>query len=151
VRWGGALFFAALCGGLFGQNVPDIVWRKSLLFDTTPSEGEPLPVSTMNLAAHKGWLFAGMGTDFEENAYSGHSASVYARPNAHAEWRLDADFGPGTARVGAMFSVCLRHCPDGKPIPEGPVERLVVGTIKMRRAGEPSPLQVWVRDDQTGK
>ena len=149
--WLGGALFAALCGGLFGQNAPDIVWRKSLVFDPTASEGQPLPVCTMNLAAHKGRLFAGMGADFEQDAHSSYSALVYMRPSAQAEWRLDADFGPGSARVGAMLSVRLRHGPDGKPIPGGPVERLVAGTVNMRRIGEPSPLRVWVRNDQTGK
>jgi hypothetical protein len=142
---------AALCGGLFGQNAPDVVWKKSLVFEPIASVGGPLPVNTMNLAAHQGRLYAGMAAAFERGGYSGHSASVYMKENAKAGWRLDADFGPGTERVGAMLSVRLRHGPNGKPIPGGPVEALVAGVIKLRRAGEPSPLRVWVKNDQTGK
>ena len=110
-----------------------------------------MPVNTMNLIAHKGRLFAGMAAAFEQGGYSGHSASIYVKENAKEEWKLDADFGPGTERVGAMLSVRLRHGPEGKPIPGAPVEALVAGVRKLRRAGEPSPLRVWIKNDQTGK
>ena len=145
------MFFAGLCGALFGQNAPDAVWRKSLVFEPTATVGGPLPVNTMNLAAHQGRLYAGMAAAFERGAYSGHSASVYMKANRTAEWRLDANFGPGTERVGAMLSVRLLNGLDGKPIHGGQVEMLVAGVTKLRRTGEPSPLRIWIRNDQTGK
>ncbi len=145
------MFFAGLCGALFGQNAPDAVWRKSLVFDPSATVGGPLPVNTMNLAAHQGRLYAGMAAAFERGGYSGHSASVYMKANRTAEWRLDANFGPGTERVGAMLSVRLLNGLDGKPIHGGPVEVLVAGVTKLRRTGEPSPLRIWIRNDQTGK
>jgi acetyl esterase/lipase len=121
-----------------------IEWKPSLTF----SGGSPQPINAMNLTAHRGLMFCGMATSFERGRYSKASSYVYVKRSADKPWELDADFGPGTSRVGAMGSVRFVNDAAGQPIPGGPVDLLVAFTLQTGDGA--SPLQARVRDDANG-
>lgn len=125
-------------------------WTPSLTFPREATDERPLPVNAMNLTAHKGMMFCGMATSFERDRYSRSSSYVYVKRAADKPWELDADFGPGTSRVGIMCSARFERGSDGAPIKGGPVEMLVAFTLRMARDGE-SALQARIRDDQAGR
>jgi arylformamidase len=126
-------------------------WEPSLSFDAEATKEGPLPVNAMQLVTHRGMLFCGMATSFERDRHSGASSYIYAKTSAAAPWKLEADFGPGTSRIGQMFSARFEHDEHGKPIPGGPQDILLAFTMNQgRRTGE-NPLQMRVRDDATGQ
>jgi acetyl esterase/lipase len=129
---------------------PEWQWTPSLTFPHEATDGRPLPIIAMNLTAHKGMMFSGMATSFERDRYSRASSYVYVKRAADKPWELDADFGPGTSRVGIMCSARFERGSDGTPIKGGPVEILVAFTLRMARDGE-SVLQARIRDDQAGR
>lgn len=130
----------------------DFVWQPSLTFDPDGTTKGPLPVNAMQLVTHRGMLFCGMATSFERGRHSRGSSYIYSKASADAPWKLEADFGPGTSRIGQMFSARFEHDEHGKSIAGGPQEVLVAFTMSLaRRGGEPTPLQMRVRDDTTGK
>jgi acetyl esterase/lipase len=132
-------------------RMPELHWQPSLTFDAEKTQEGPLPVNAMQLVAHRGMLFCGMATSFERERYSGASSYIYSKASSDAPWRLEADFGPGTSRIGQMFSARFEHDAQGKPIPGGPQDILVAFTMNQgRRAGD-KPLQMRVRDDTTGQ
>jgi acetyl esterase/lipase len=122
-------------------------WQKSLTFD--PEHGAVRPVNAMNLASHKGKLYCGMATSMEKDLFSGKSSYVYVKESADSKWIMDADFGPGTSRVGAMESIQFEFDAQGRKIPVGPVDVLVAFTLRLGR-GEDT-LQARIRDDDSGK
>lgn len=122
-------------------------WERSLIFDPAAS-GQPLPISITQIVAHRGRLYAGSSTDGETGNYSQRSSYIFVKKSADSPWVLDADFGPYTEQVNFLLSARLENGPDGKPIPEGPVEILIAGTNQLRQAGR-SPARLRVRDDQT--
>ena len=127
-------------------------WQPSLAFDAGKADGGPLPVNAMQLVTHRGMLFCGMATSFERDRYSGGSSYIYSKASADAPWKLEADFGPGTSRIGQMLSARFEHDERGKPIPGGPQDVLVAFTLSLaRRGGGSTPLQMRVRDDATGQ
>ena len=122
-------------------------WERSLTFD--PDHGPVRPVNAMNLAAHKGKLYCGMATSMEKDRFSGKRSYVFVRESTEGDWKLDADFGPRTSRVGAMSSVRFEFNMKGERIPDGPVEVLVAFTLQLGQ--EESALQARILDDSTGK
>ena len=77
---------------------------------------------------------------------------LFRSASTEAPWKLEADFGPGTSRIGQMFSARFVNDEQGKPIPGGPQGILVAFTMSLaRRGGEVTPLQMRVRDDATGR
>lgn len=104
----------------------------------------------MNLAEHKGILFCGMATSFERDRHSRSSSYIYAKKSSDSPWELEADFGPRTSRVGALYSARFVNDASGKPIPDGPVDVLVAFTMKLEGAGQ-SSLQARIRNDDTDK
>lgn len=127
-------------------------WQPSLTFDAGKTKQGPLPVNAMQLVTHRGMLFCGMATSFERDGYSAQSSYVYSKASADAPWKLEADFGPGTSRIGQMFSARFVNDEHGKPIASGPQEVLVAFTMSLARGmREPGPLPMRVRDDATGR
>ncbi len=127
-------------------------WEPSLTFDAETMKEGPLPVNAMQLVTHRGTLFCGMATSFERDRHSRSSSYIYSKSSSREPWKLEADFGPGTSRIGDMLSVRFEHDAAGKPIPGGPQDVLVAFTMSLTRRGvDPAPLQVRVRDDATGK
>jgi hypothetical protein len=105
----------------------------------------------MQLVTHRGMLFCGMATFFERDRHSRSSSYIYSKTAADAPWKLEADFGPGTSRIGQMFSARFEHDEQGRPIPGGPQVVLVAFTMNLaRRGSNPAPLRMRVRDDATG-
>ncbi len=130
----------------------NVAWQPSLTFDAEKTKEGPLPVNAMQLVTHRGMLFCGMATSFERDRHSGGSSYIYSKASTEAPWKLEADFGPGTSRIGQMFSARFVNDEHGKPIPGGPQEVLVAFTMSLaRRGGEATPLQMRVRDDATGQ
>jgi len=126
-------------------------WQPSLTFDAETTKEGPLPVNAMQLVTHRGMLFCGMATSFERNRYSRGSSYIYSKASPDAPWELEADFGPGSSRIGQMFSARFVNDEHGNPIPGGPQELLVAFTMSLaRRGGDPTPLQMRVRDDTSG-
>jgi arylsulfatase A-like enzyme/acetyl esterase/lipase len=126
-------------------------WEPSLSFDADKTKDGPLPVNAMQLVVHRDMLFCGMATSFERDRYSRGSSYIYSKASK-APWKLEADFGPGTSRVGQMFSARFERDGTGKPLAGGPKQVLVAFTMNGGRLdGEPTPLQMRVRDDATGK
>jgi acetyl esterase/lipase len=123
------------------------VWQPSLTF--SPDDGPARPVNAMNLAAHKGRLYCGMATSMEKDRFSGKRSYVYVKESADSEWKLDANFGPGTSRVGAMESIRFEFDAQGREIPGGPIDVLVAFTLRLGR-GE-NTLQARIRDDDSGR
>lgn len=129
-----------------------IRWQPSLTFDAGKTKEGPLPVNAMQLVAHRGMLFCGMATSFERDGYSAQSSYIYSKAGADAPWKLEADFGPGTSRIGQMFSARFTHDEHGTPIASGPQDVLVAFTMSLARGmREPGPLPMRVRDDATGQ
>lgn len=104
----------------------------------------------MNLASHKGMLFCGMATSFERDRHSRSSSYIYIKKGSDSPWKLEADFGPGTSRVGALLSARFENDASGNPIPGGPKEILVAFTMRTHER-ESSNLQARIRDDATGR
>ena len=126
-------------------------WQPSLTFDAEKTKEGPLPVNAMQLVVHRGRLFCGMATSFERDRYSRSSSYIYSKAGAAAPWKLEVDFGPGTSRVGQLFSARFENDGDGRPIEGGPHEILVAFTMNLAgRRGE-FPLQMRVRDDATDR
>lgn len=128
-----------------------LAWQPSLTFNAEATKEGPLPVNGMQLVTHRGMLFCGMATSYERDRHSGGSSYIYAKTAADAPWKLEADFGPGTSRIGQMFSARFENDEQGKPIPGGPQEVLVAFTMSLGRRAADLPLQMRVRDDATGK
>ena len=129
----------------------DFSWQPSLKFDAEKTKQGPLPVNAMQLVVHRGKLFCGMATSFERDRYSRNSSYIYSKANADAPWKLEVDFGPGTSRVGQMFSARFENDGDGQPIEGGPQEILVAFTMNLAGRRGTEPLQMRVRDDATGQ
>ncbi len=126
-------------------------WQPSLTFDAEKTKEGPLPVNAMQLVVHRGRLFCGMATSFERDRYSRSSSYIYSKANADAPWKLEVDFGPGTSRVGQLFSARFENDGDGQPIEGGPQEILVAFTMSLAGRRGKLPLQMRVRDDATGR
>jgi len=127
-------------------------WQPSLTFDAGKTKQGPLPVNAMQLVTHRGTLFCGTATSFERDGYSAQSSYIYSKAGADAPWKLEADFGPGTSRIGQMVSARFVNDEHGKPIANGPQDVLVAFTMSLARGmREPGPLQMRVRDDATGR
>ncbi len=127
------------------------LWKPSLTFDAEKTKDGPLPVNAMQIVVHRGKLFCGMATSFERDRYSGNSSYIYSKASADARWKLEVDFGPGTSRVGQLFSARFQNDGDGRPSEGGPQEILVAFTMGLAgRRGE-MPLQMRVRDDATAR
>jgi acetyl esterase/lipase len=132
-------------------RMPELQWQPSLTFDAGKTQEGPLPVNAMQLVTHRGMLFCGMATSFERERRSGASSYIYSKASAAAAWKLEADFGSGTSRIGQMFSARFEHDAKGKPIPGGPQDILVAFTMNQGRRTGDKPLQMRVRDDATGQ
>ena len=126
-------------------------WQPSLTFDAEKTKEGPLPVNAMQLVVHRGRLFCGMATSFERDRYSRSSSYIYSKAGADAPWKLEVDFGPGTSRVGQLFSARFENDGDGQPIAGGPQEILVAFTMSLAGRRGKFPLQMRVRDDATGR
>jgi acetyl esterase/lipase len=126
-------------------------WQPSLTFDAEKTKEGPLPVNAMQLVVHRGRLFCGMATSFERDRYSRSSSYIYSKAGADAPWKLEVDFGPGTSRVGQLFSARFENDGDGRPIEGGPQEILVAFTMNLAGRRGNFPLQMRVRDDATGR
>ncbi len=128
-----------------------VTWEPSLTFDAETTKDGPLPVNAMQLVTHRRMLFCGMATSFERDRHSGGSSYIYSKASTDAPWKLEADFGPGTSRIGQMFSARFEHDEHGKPIPGGQQEVLVAFTMSQNRRAGALTLQMRVRDDATGQ
>jgi acetyl esterase/lipase len=126
-------------------------WQPSLTFDAEKTKEGPLPVNAMQLVVHRGRLFCGMATSFERDRYSRSSSYIFSKAAADAPWELKVDFGPGTSRVGQLFSARFENDGDGQPIAGGPQEILVAFTMSLAGRRGVLPLQMRVRDDATGR
>ena len=128
---------------------PTYAWTMSLTFRQDAASDQPAPTNGMNIVAHDGKLYAGMGTDGQPASVSQHSSYVFRKSASADPWQLDADFGPQTGRVGALESVQLSTDSSGRPIPGGPVSLLIAAT-NQNPGGTPKPVIARVRDDATG-
>jgi len=126
------------------------VWRRSLVLDATQLDGRPLPTNAMNIEVHRGQLFVGTAAAFEKDNYSQHGSYVFSKESGGAAWRVDAEFEPGSERIGALCSVIFERGSEGTPIDGGPVTLLLAGTNKPAAAG-PAPVAVRIRVDRTGE
>jgi acetyl esterase/lipase len=126
-------------------------WQPSLTFDAAKTKEGPLPVNAMQLVMHRGQLFCGMATSFERDRYSRNSSYIYSKASADAPWKLEVDFGPGTSRVGQLFSARFVNDGNGRPIAGGPQEILVAFTMSLANRRGNLPLQMRVRDDATDR
>ena len=122
-----------------------------MTFDAEKTKEGPLPVNAMQLVVHRGRLFCGMATSFERDRYSRSSSYIYSKAAADAPWELEVDFGPGTSRVGQLFSARFENDGDGQPIAGGPQEILVAFTMSLAGRRSKLPLQMRVRDDATDR
>jgi hypothetical protein len=122
------------------------VWQESLTFD--PDNGIVRPGNAMNMTVHRGRLYCGMATSMEKDRFSGKSSYVFVKESADTAWKLDVDFGPGTARVGVMESVNFEFDAKGREIPNGPVAILYATLYGMEKeaglipeGSKPDPLE----------
>jgi hypothetical protein len=107
-----------------------------------------MPTNGMNITVHGASLFAGFGSDNEEDRYSDGRSYVYRKESAGAPWVLDVTFEPRSGRVAAIESLTFERDGDGDPLLGGPVTLLVAATNKFG-AGSAQPA-LRVRDDETG-
>ena len=105
---------------------------------------------TMNLVAHGGRLYAGVGYWMDlpyaknKEGYPWTGAQVLVKDSIDSPWRLEHNLGQQTLRVDSMKSVTFTTDWKGNKLSK-PVSMLVASSTDFLDKG----LWVWVRDDNT--